>query len=44
MKLSDDIQNFKTVNGEPVHESWLHFKRVLLECQYYGFPEKVLLQ
>ncbi|KAK4716234.1 hypothetical protein R3W88_014572 [Solanum pinnatisectum] len=44
MKLRDGIQKFKKINGKPVHEVWLRFKKVLLQCPNHGLPDKLLLQ
>jgi len=42
--LRDNIQNFKRVDGEPIHETWLMFQKLLLQCPTRGLPNNVLLQ
>jgi len=44
MTLRDIIQGFKCLDGEPIHETWLWFKKMVLQCQTYGLPDNVLLQ
>ena len=44
LKLRDNIQNFKRVDGEPLHEAWLRFQRLLLQCPSHGVPDNLLLQ
>ncbi|WMV45666.1 hypothetical protein MTR67_039051 [Solanum verrucosum] len=44
VKLRDNIQNFKRVDGEPIHETWLRFQKLLLQCLTHGLPDNVLLQ
>ena len=44
LKLRDSIQNFKRVDGEPLHEMWLRFQKLLLQCPNHGVPDNVLLQ
>ncbi|KAK4707408.1 hypothetical protein R3W88_033054 [Solanum pinnatisectum] len=43
MTLRDGIQGFKCLEGEPIHETWLRFKK-LLEFPTHGLPYNVLLQ
>ncbi|XP_015166992.1 uncharacterized protein [Solanum tuberosum] len=44
MKQRDDIHNFKQKEGEPIHESWIRFKRCLRKCPTHGLPGELLLQ
>lgn len=44
IKLRGDIQNFKRLNGEHIHESWICFKRWLLQCPNCGILDKLLIQ
>jgi len=44
MKLRDDIQNFKQKASEPIHESWIRYKRSLRKCPTHGLPSELLLQ
>ncbi|WMV09292.1 hypothetical protein MTR67_002677 [Solanum verrucosum] len=41
VKLRDDIQNFKRIDVEPIHETWLGFKILLLQCPTNGFSDIV---
>ena len=43
LKLRDNIQNFKRLEGEPQHEIWLHFQKLFLQCPTHGVPDNVLL-
>ncbi|KAK4716241.1 hypothetical protein R3W88_014579 [Solanum pinnatisectum] len=44
MTLRDSIQSFKCLKGEPIHETWLRFKKLVLQCVTHGLPDNVLLQ
>ncbi|WMV55093.1 hypothetical protein MTR67_048478 [Solanum verrucosum] len=44
MILRDSIQGFKRLEGEPIHERWLRFKKLVPQCQTHGLPNNVLLQ
>ena len=44
LKLHDNIQNFKRVDGEPLHEAWLQFQRLLLQCPSHGVSDNLLIQ
>ena len=44
LKLRDSIQNFKRLDGEPLHETWLRFQKLLIQCPTHGVPDNVLLQ
>ncbi|XP_049362576.1 uncharacterized protein LOC125827308 [Solanum verrucosum] len=44
MTIRDSIQSFKRLNGEPLHETWLRFKKLVLQCPTHGLPDNVLLQ
>ena len=44
MTLRDSIQSFKRLEGEQIHETWLRFKKLVLQCPTHGFPDNVLLQ
>uniref|UniRef100_M1DA31 Retrotransposon gag protein n=1 Tax=Solanum tuberosum TaxID=4113 RepID=M1DA31_SOLTU len=44
MTLWDSIQSFKRLEGEPIHETWLRFKNLVLQCPTHGLPDNVLLQ
>ncbi|KAK4723998.1 hypothetical protein R3W88_026777 [Solanum pinnatisectum] len=44
MTLRDNIQNFKRLEGKPIHETWLRFKKLVLQCPTDGLPDNVLLQ
>ncbi|KAK4707117.1 hypothetical protein R3W88_033331 [Solanum pinnatisectum] len=44
MKLRDNIQCFKRLEGEPIHETWLRFKKLLLQCPTHRFPNDLVLQ
>ncbi|WMV49768.1 hypothetical protein MTR67_043153 [Solanum verrucosum] len=44
VKLRDNIQNFKRTDGEPTHETWLRFKKLVLQCPTHGLLDNVLLQ
>ncbi|WMV25466.1 hypothetical protein MTR67_018851 [Solanum verrucosum] len=43
MTIRDIIQSFKRLNGEPLHETWLQFKKLVLQCPTHGLPNNVLL-
>jgi len=32
------------MNGEPLHETWLRFKKLVQQCPTHGLPDNVLLQ
>ena len=44
MTIRDNIRSFKRLNGEPLHETWLRFNKMVLQCPTYGLPDNVLLQ
>ncbi|WMV09160.1 hypothetical protein MTR67_002545 [Solanum verrucosum] len=44
MTFWDNIQSFKRLEGEPIHETWLQFKKLVLQCQTHGLPDNILLQ
>ncbi|KAK4723933.1 hypothetical protein R3W88_026712 [Solanum pinnatisectum] len=44
MSLRDSIQSFKRQEGEPLHENWLKFKKLVLQCPTHGLPDNVLVQ
>jgi len=44
MKLRDHIQNFKQIDGETIHETWVRFQNLLLKCPTHGLLSIVLLQ
>ncbi|KAK4718119.1 hypothetical protein R3W88_016457 [Solanum pinnatisectum] len=44
MKLRDSIQGFKRLEGEPIHKTWLRFKKLVLQFPTHGLPNNVLLQ
>ncbi|WMV32881.1 hypothetical protein MTR67_026266 [Solanum verrucosum] len=44
MTLQDSIQSFKCLEGEPIHETLLRFKKLVLQCPIHGLPDNVLLQ
>ncbi|XP_015163500.1 uncharacterized protein [Solanum tuberosum] len=44
MSLRDSILSFKRLEGESLHETWLRFKKLVLQCPTHGFPDNVVLQ
>ncbi|XP_049364030.1 uncharacterized protein LOC125828738 [Solanum verrucosum] len=44
MSLGDSFQSFKRLEGEPLHETWLRFKILVLQCPTHGLPDNILLQ
>jgi len=44
MRLRNHILNFKHLEGEPFHESWLRFKTLLMQCPTHEIPDLVLLE
>uniref|UniRef100_M1DZT9 Integrase core domain containing protein n=1 Tax=Solanum tuberosum TaxID=4113 RepID=M1DZT9_SOLTU len=44
MTIGDSIQSFKRLNGEPLHETWLRFKKLVLQYPTHSLPHNVLLQ
>lgn len=44
MSLWDNIQSFNHLKYEPLYETWLRFKKLVLECPTHGLPDNVLLQ
>ncbi|KAK4731583.1 hypothetical protein R3W88_024571 [Solanum pinnatisectum] len=44
MTLQDGIQVFKHLEGEPIYETWLRFKKLVLQFPTHGLPDNVLLQ
>lgn len=44
MTLREDIQDFKYLEGETIHETWLRFKKLVIQCPTHGLLDNVLLQ
>uniref|UniRef100_M1DKH5 Putative plant transposon protein domain-containing protein n=1 Tax=Solanum tuberosum TaxID=4113 RepID=M1DKH5_SOLTU len=44
MRLRDHILNFKNLEGEPFHESWMGFKTLLIHCPTHEKPDLILLE
>lgn len=44
VKLRKSIENFNRVDGEPLHEMWLRFQKLLLQCRNHGVPDHLLIQ
>ena len=44
MTIRANIQSFKPLNREPLHETCLRFNKMVLQCPTYGLPDNVLLQ
>lgn len=44
VKLHDDIQNFKRVEGKSIHENWLRFQKLVLICPSHKLPGDLILQ
>ncbi|WMV13791.1 hypothetical protein MTR67_007176 [Solanum verrucosum] len=44
VKLRTQIQNLKRIGGEPLHETWLRFKKLHLQCPTHGVSNDLLLQ
>jgi len=44
MTLRDSIKRFNRLEGEKIHESWLRFKKMVLQCPTHGLLDNVLLQ
>ncbi|KAK4727091.1 hypothetical protein R3W88_032008 [Solanum pinnatisectum] len=44
MAFRDNIQGFKRLDGEPIHETWLRFQKLLRQCPAHGLPNNMLLQ
>jgi len=44
MKLKDNIQGFKLLECEPIDETWVRFKKLLVQCPTNGLPNDLLLQ
>uniref|UniRef100_M1DYB5 Retrotransposon gag protein n=1 Tax=Solanum tuberosum TaxID=4113 RepID=M1DYB5_SOLTU len=44
MRLREHILNFKHLEGEPFHESWLRFKTLLIHCPTHEMPDLILLE
>ncbi|WMV18449.1 hypothetical protein MTR67_011834 [Solanum verrucosum] len=42
--LWDNIQSFKRLDGESILETWLRFKKLVLQCLTHDLPDNVLLQ
>uniref|UniRef100_M1DS84 Retrotransposon gag protein n=1 Tax=Solanum tuberosum TaxID=4113 RepID=M1DS84_SOLTU len=42
--MGDSIQSFKRREREPLHETWLRFKKLVLQCPTHGLPDNVLMQ
>lgn len=40
----DNILNFSQLEGESIHELWLRFKTILLQCPTLGIADKMLLE
>lgn len=43
VELSDNIQNFKRIDGNPIHEIWLRFQKFLLKGSTHELTDNVLL-
>ncbi|KAK6779898.1 hypothetical protein RDI58_022082 [Solanum bulbocastanum] len=44
MTIRESIQCFNRLNGESLHETWLRFKKLVLQCPTHGLLDNVLLQ
>lgn len=44
MIIRDSIQEFKHLNGEPLHETWPRFLKMVLKFPTHGLPDKFLLK
>jgi len=44
MIVRDSIQRVKRLEGEPIYETWLRFKKSVLQYLTHGLPNNVLLQ
>ncbi|XP_015168639.1 uncharacterized protein [Solanum tuberosum] len=44
LSLRDSIQSFKRLEGEPLHETWLWFKKLVPKFPTHGLPDNILLQ
>ncbi|KAK4724061.1 hypothetical protein R3W88_026840 [Solanum pinnatisectum] len=42
MMLKDSIQGFKCLEGEPIHETWVRFKKLVLQCPTHRLPNHIL--
>uniref|UniRef100_M1DIU0 Transposable element protein, Retrotrans_gag n=1 Tax=Solanum tuberosum TaxID=4113 RepID=M1DIU0_SOLTU len=38
------LNAWKVLEGEPIHETWLRFKKLVLQCPTHELPNNVLLQ
>lgn len=43
MTIWDRIQFFVSLNGEPLQENWLWFKKLVLQCLTQRLPDNLLL-
>ncbi|XP_059306513.1 uncharacterized protein LOC132057955 [Lycium ferocissimum] len=44
LQLRDEINNFRQLPNEALHETWIHFKKKVKSCPKHGLPDSVLLQ
>jgi len=44
VKLCDNIQNFNRVEGELIHETWLRYRKLLLQYPSHGLLGDLILQ
>uniref|UniRef100_M1DF70 Uncharacterized protein n=1 Tax=Solanum tuberosum TaxID=4113 RepID=M1DF70_SOLTU len=44
MMFRDRILTYKQLEGEGIHESWLRFKALLVQCPIHEIPDVVLLE
>ncbi|XP_059310579.1 uncharacterized protein LOC132061921 [Lycium ferocissimum] len=44
LQLRDEINNFRQLPTEALHEAWTHFKKKVKSCPKHGLPDSVLLQ
>uniref|UniRef100_M1DN62 Retrotransposon gag domain-containing protein n=1 Tax=Solanum tuberosum TaxID=4113 RepID=M1DN62_SOLTU len=44
LRTKSRIQGFKCLEGETIHETWLRFKKLVLQYPTHGLPDNVLLQ
>ncbi|XP_059277798.1 uncharacterized protein LOC132031977 [Lycium ferocissimum] len=44
LQLRDEINNFRQLPTEALHEAWTHLKKKVNSCPKHGLPDSVLLQ
>ncbi|XP_059289056.1 uncharacterized protein LOC132042546 [Lycium ferocissimum] len=44
LQLRDEINNFRQLPDEALHETWIRFKKKVKSCPKHGLPDGVLLQ